>query len=200
MNSSIKIKSKILLTGLAFTLAGCMSGQNHPALDEAVHQATSAQSPIVEAYVEYAGPDEKWIGPSPVLLHVEAKDPAQAKFEVAGRAFKMPTPTQGGRLSTELTRDELLEFSVALEKQSGEFQGCLYPIRVRLIRASGAVIEKQGCRGQKGFSKLVSKRVNDWLNAAYYGVTPKTLLGGASKQPPPRTPASQSEETPKEEQ
>jgi hypothetical protein len=182
-----------ILLVFSIVFSGCMSGQNHPVLEEALNQATKGQAPLVEAFIEYGGPDEKWIGPTPFLLRVEAKGVAEAKIEVTNKAFKVPIPLKPVRLSTELTRDELLEFSLALENQV-HVEGCLYPIRIRLVRASGVVVEKQGCRGQKEFSKHVSKRVNDWMNAAYYGASPKLLaadpLKGTSKQPAPRSPSS----------
>lgn len=174
-------------------LAGCMSAQNHPALEEIEKQkgaaAASIPSPFVEGFVAYGSPELRWVGPQEFMVHLEAKDSQAVHLAFNHPAFEMgerapasqtegavATPDGGKNtkntkftLSAEVAREQLQALALAVEKEESEFQGCLYPIRVRLIRADNSVVEKQGCRGQKGWPKVVSKMVSDWLNFRFYG-------------------------------
>lgn len=73
-----------LVLGVSAFLGGCFTLQNSTTMDE-MQKATSGRSvsPIVEAFVQYSGPAEKWAGPSGFVFHVDAKDPgiAQVRFE-----------------------------------------------------------------------------------------------------------------------
>src|SRR4051812_14008571 len=70
---------------LALSGAGCLSMQSQTSLDATNAKPVASNQPYVEVYVEYAGPQQKWAGPSSFILHVMAKD--------AGPAQIVMTPT-----------------------------------------------------------------------------------------------------------
>jgi hypothetical protein len=50
----------------------------------------------------------------------------------------------------------------------------MFPVRVRLIRSDGTLIERQGCRGQAGWPRVASEVVNHFIEGAIFS----SLHGG----------------------
>lgn len=168
---SVGISSWLLVS------AGCMSTQNQSQLDKSSGQTVS-NSPFVEAYIEYASPQAKWVGPSSFILHVTAKDGDQATVQTVPQLFVMAapaanivherTPASGSAagasalktIPASFAREQIAQ--LAKKAQDGpdpEFKGCTSPLRLRLIRADGGLVEKVGCRGLAGWSKESSETV-----------------------------------------
>lgn len=147
---------------------GCVNMQNQPALEAL--QGSLGQA-YVEAYVQYAGPQEKWSGPSQLIVHVMAKEAGNAQISVTPASFQeAPEPekpsdttvqqrtlasTHG--VTSEQAREQLAHLATEMQGADDKFYGCLYPVRVRLVRVDGALLEKQGCRGQGGWTKAASE-------------------------------------------
>ena len=167
----------------AMGLSGCLSMQNQPSLDALQQSGGNSQSahPYVEAFVEYRGPQEKWAGPTTFMLHVIAKDAGIAKISVMpalfGTAPKLVPGEDGathartpasvdvksGGMAGETARTHMNMMAAALQGGEETYRGCLSPVKVRLIRTDGAVLEKQGCRGQMGWPKAASEAVNQFI-------------------------------------
>ena len=165
-----------LMSGL-FLTAGCMSTQNQSQLDKISGQTVS-NSPFVEAYIEYASPQSKWVGPSSFILHVTAKDGDQATVQTVPQLFVKAAPAANivhertpasehsvnesalKTIPAAFAREQIAD--LAKKAQDGpdpEFKGCTSPLRLRLIRADGGLVEKVGCRGLAGWSKESSETV-----------------------------------------
>lgn len=173
---------------LVLGASGCLSMQSQTSLDNA---ATSTQ-PYVEGYVEYPGPPAKWAGPTSFILHVVAKDAGPAQISVAPALFTPPgrDGTTMGRLpasikglSGEAAREQLGHLATSLQGASTNFRGCLSPVRVRLVRADGALLEKQGCRSQSGWGRAASDTVNQFITAALYGTGQGPRMPAAAAVP-----------------
>jgi hypothetical protein len=188
------------------TLDGIMGARND------LEAASVAQSkPIVEAYIDFPGPPEKWVGPAGLLLHVTAREGKSAKVVVtspgldghaplldAVRGLASENALPDGKnaeakiqkgISVEAARERLSFLARALTEGAQFFQGCLNPVRVRLIRQDGSIFERSGCRGQVGWSRSASEAVSDFLTAAIYGSGPSGAVAAL------RSPASASGET-----
>lgn len=158
-------------------MSACMGQQGHSTLDEVER---SVEGAWVEAFVEYGGPQEQWAGPAHFILHVNAKDasPKQlAQISMTPSAFqeadyssvilgagRMPASTAD--LHGPRVRERIAALAAELDKQPDAFQGCLNPVRVRIVSASGKLFEKQGCRGNRGWVKAASRFVADFMSAA----------------------------------
>lgn len=126
-------------------------------------------SPYVEAYLEFSGPDAKWAGPMSANLHVDAREampkvtfsPAlkpPAAAEVMDRTLaseklgekpsdKDVEKAEKSGPTAQQVRESLTELALEIEAQDREAEGCLYPVRARMIRADGSVLESSACRG-----------------------------------------------------
>jgi len=111
------------------------------------------QSPsfIVEGYLEFPGPNERWAGPQSVVIHLSTLDPQGLH----------PRKTQ---LTIEEVREDLSRLKGALEEPKEFEAGCLFPLRVRLIQADGILFEKQACRGQKGWPRIASEIASEVID------------------------------------
>ncbi|MBC7692825.1 MAG: hypothetical protein H7222_13775 [Methylotenera sp.] len=123
--------------------------------------------------------------------------------EVAAKASKtatkkeMPAVDETGEsvssyglsLSTEVLRERLhtLAELVADEDQNPEVKGCLSPLKVRLVRSDGSVLEKEGCRNALGWPGYVSQMVSALISARTDLPTP-----GAAAAAPAVVPATAS--------
>ncbi len=182
---------RLMMVGLAasFGAAGCLSMQSQTTLD-AIEGAMSNQ-PFVEAYVEYAGPQARWAGPTSFILHVMAKDAGAAQISVTPALFDEinKDPTMSGRAPAsqgyagDQAREQLAHLATALQGAEQTFRGCLSPVRVRLIRADGSILEKHGCRGQNGWSRVASETVNNFITAALFGVTNRVPASAPAAAP-----------------
>ncbi len=149
--------------GFSIFLSGCFGAGNDVVSNTL--QAEVGAKPIVEGYFEFPGPSEKWAGPQNYTVHVfadrDVMEQAQISVSPSFFALKKQNPrgltiaSQGP--SAEFAREELSRLNTALQSDVTEWQGCLLPIRVRLIRVDGVVIERQGCRGQPGWPRLASE-------------------------------------------
>lgn len=163
-------------------VAGCMSMQGDGNTLDLVEESMGNFKPILEAYIEYSGPQARWAGPASFILHVDAKDGQYPKIQVNPNLFLPETgdPEITGRvpaaerLTTEQARDRLNILAVLMQEQEQVFRGCLSPVRVRLIRQDGSIIERQGCRGQVGWSKEASEVVNYFISGGVYGLARRT--------------------------
>lgn len=176
------IRGLALAAGL-LVLSGCMAARQ--TLDEIDgSMGFAAEGTVIEAYIEYPGPAERWAGPQSLLVRVSAKDGSESgqvlitpelfsKLEVRSPkgVARMPAPMA---MDTEATRAQLAELAAALQ-QDGEdtaavqFRGCLYPVRVRLVRSDGAIMEKHGCRAHEGWTAEVSRLTSVFLADAMKG-------------------------------
>jgi hypothetical protein len=191
MTTSSRLRP-LSLAALPALLAGCLSMQSQSTLD-AINDSTK-NSPVVEAYVEYPGPGEKWAGPSSFVLHVVAKDAGLAQVSVAPALFeqlaggalaKARKPASGRTpgMDGETARRHLAQLASQLQGGDEKFRGCLYPLRIRLVRASGALTEKLGCRGHTGWPRTASEMVNTFITAAL-GLEDTPTRAPAKANPP----------------
>lgn len=169
---------------LGGALGACTSLSNQPAL-EALQSGSSpaVNAQYVEAFIEYRGPDSRWAGPTPFVFHIEAKSDREpeisvlpenfGKPEILSKARKLASDSGAGAGATALTqatvREKLGQLAQALQTEQPSFVGCLSPIRVRLTRLDGGVLEKQGCRSDEGWPKVASSLVYRWLTLHRYG-------------------------------
>lgn len=162
--------SKLLLTGAGIIAAAgvtaCMTGQNQTTLDAITGNSTQ---PYVEAFLEFRGPQERWAGPANWVMHVVAKDGEKPQI-VAPPAWMTETTSQARKPASQLltgeeARAKLTGLASVASDGGSSFHGCMYPIHVRLIRADGNVLDKQGCRDQSHWAKAASEAVDFFLAA-----------------------------------
>lgn len=172
MIHSKKLIRSAVLVSLGWAASGCLSMQSQSTIDN-IQQSATKSLPYVEAYVEYRGPAEKWAGPTTFLLHVVAKDAGVARISITPALFnsriKDDAPTTAGRglasrgMPGETARDHMARLASAVQGGDEPFRGCLSPVRVRLVRADGALVEKSGCRSETGWPRAASEAVNSFI-------------------------------------
>ncbi len=148
-----------LLAILAVT-QGCVGSNRHNTLGGMANEPA-----IVEAFIEYSGPGDRWAGPVSLLIHVSAKDGEKVAVQVSPSELikQVDSIDTNGRglasekVSTPVMRDRLAGLAETIEHSTETFRACLAPLRVRVIRADGAVKEWQGCRASTGWPKAVSE-------------------------------------------
>lgn len=182
MKTPIRFAAGAALLAAVGSLGGCLSMQNQPAIQALQgNMGAGGAKPFVEAYVEYRGPSEKWAGPTSFLLHVVAKDAGVAKISITPALFATPQKTKDADGTTvqrtlaakgmagETARTHMSNLANAIQGGEQPFRGCLSPVRVRLVRADGAIVEKQGCRGSVGWPKAASEAVNQFILTTLQG-------------------------------
>lgn len=168
------MKKLAVVSGL-LVLSACLGQHSRTALDEI--EAEVSDIPVVEAFVEYGGPQEKWAGPAPFILHIDAREGAPAQVAMTPNVFQevdfAPVIRGGGRmpastadLTAERVRERLGAFRDELANEATPFSGCMSPLRIRLVAGNGALVERQGCRDTHGWAKSASQLVADFMAAA----------------------------------
>ncbi len=173
----LMLKTVTLLSSLALCLStGC--SQLKPPHKPDSRSATSGPGgmndlAVVEAYLEYVGPPEKWAGPKPFTIHVDAsrEGPIQIKLTSAFEAPELRSWSSrtGGEfhvLGVTETRAQLTELARLSAEKGESFQACVNPVRVRLIRADQSVVERLGCRGQGDWAAHVSQLTSLFMEAS----------------------------------
>lgn len=168
---------RLLVMGCLF-LQGC---------SEAVREKEALEgSPqrIVDATIEFVGPSEKWVGPQSFMVHVSISNSQDLKISIFPSGFSPVrrvhhSQTQGNAhpaLTADDVREVIARLSTALDgTPPAPFVGCLSPIRLRLIRADGFRIERQGCRGVAGWPRQASEAASRLVETA---MTHPELLKG----------------------
>ncbi len=157
---------------LSTLIAGCLSTLNSGSdvgIFDGEEQDLQTQK-YVEAYLEFSGPADKWAASSSFLMHIQARDKGAAIIQVVPALFKQRLETQeparrlastkSPELKGEEARIRLNDLALALDSPEQPFEGCLSPVRVRLVRVDGSLIEKLGCRSDQGWPAAVSAAVN----------------------------------------
>jgi hypothetical protein len=169
------------IAGLLITATGCVGSQPQSAMD-----AMEAGMAFVEGYIEFGGPDARWAGPESIILHVDARDGVDAKLDLTPTIFKRGGKKGGAStarralasagnavaIPSEAVRGMLADLAATLDSPDRAFRGCLSPVRVRLIRSDGAVVERQGCRTQIAWTRTASRIFSDLLSLAVDGRLP----------------------------
>ena len=148
-----------LLAVLAIT-QGCVGNNRHNTLGGLANEPA-----IVEAFIEYSGPGDRWAGPVSVLIHVSAKEGEKVAVQVSPSELikQVESVDVNGRglasekVTTAVMRDRLAGLAETIEHSNENFRVCLTPVRVRMVRIDGAVKEWQGCRASTGWPKAVSE-------------------------------------------
>ncbi len=159
----------LILLGMGSLFQGCFTPTSDIITPD--HPTSEASSPLVEAYIEYPGPHEKWAGPFSFVIHVTIRGPGKPQIMISPEILKpqateKKTESVGSQgLSTEAVREELARLNAAMQEPERVFHGCLYPVRVSLIRADGVLIERQGCRGQLGWPRIASEISNHLIES-----------------------------------
>jgi len=198
-SSFIRIAIAIVILTLIIALSSC--ARINAGLLKMDELSPAQASTFVEAYLEYVGPPDRWAGPRTLTLHLLAHDAEQASAiltpnpvtpkSAAGGDTPSAAANSGasGHLPVAqlVARAELDELGRAVLEQAIPFAGCLYPIRVKLIRADGSLLEREGCRGNHGWPVAVSRTVSDMIRIARIeqGHLPPTHLaaGQPGRQP-----------------
>lgn len=139
------------------------------------------QEAFVEAQIEFQGAAERWVGPKSFVVYVDARgEKARLSFSpMKVEAVRAPAVEDPGfEVSASLTRTHLQELAQAILKQDPKdrarhsaLRGCLHPIKVRLVRANGAVVEESGCHAPFGWPKLASETAHQFLSLASAGAS-----------------------------
>ena len=188
------IMSGVVLQGCVGAGSGSLS-----TVVEALEGARNA-SPFVEAHVQYVGPDARWAGPALWTLHVSAKEGSAPAIDVTPRlpaveptdevTVQQRTPASalgmtqmqapadstasGQRVTSEEIRERLVLLASTLQAAEQENQACSTAVRVRMVRADGSVLERQGCRASAQWSQVVSEFSAELMGASRYpaGIRP----------------------------
>ncbi len=175
------------------TASGCVSGGpgGLGGVVDALEEMQGNASPVVEAYIQYPGPDARWAGPVLWSVHVSARDASSLRFEVAPalpRAQVLPelsnrvpasalgmTQSKDGAaaaaavvLGLEDVRDRLKHLAAAVSASEEEDSACQSVVKVRLTRADGSVVEKQGCRGSSVWTQVASELAAEFMAQSRY--------------------------------
>jgi hypothetical protein len=160
---SLKISGALLLASMGVIGSGCV-GAHQSTFDE-ISNALGGSKNFTEAFIDYPGPAEQWAGPARFTLHVTTKD-TQVSVVIPAQWHPVMTPGRRAVASTmtgDQAREKLSDLATAMAEDSSAYQGCMYPIRVRLIRSDGSVLDKEGCREQSKWSKTASETVDYFI-------------------------------------
>ncbi|OFZ22112.1 MAG: hypothetical protein A2X94_08785 [Bdellovibrionales bacterium GWB1_55_8] len=101
------------------------------------------------------------------------RKPASLLSEMAPAAVLAPTAEQAKPqgLPSDIARDRMRYLANAIESGLEEpFRGCRSPVRIRIVRADGDIVERTGCRSEKGWPRAASEAVEFFMNAQVYGL------------------------------
>src|SRR4051812_39397522 len=106
----------VLIAGLLLTLAASCVGMHGQSTLDAIQGSIAEAKPIVEAYIEYPGPQERWAGPATVAIHVIARDGAEPTIVVSPDLFQSEgaAPVRKNGLTTQVVRERLALVATAL--------------------------------------------------------------------------------------
>jgi hypothetical protein len=189
--------------------AGCVSGGGSTLSNvvDATEGMKGANSPIVEAYIQYLVPDSRWAGPVLWTIHVSARDTQTPVFEVIPALPKLKStgaPELSGRvpasglgmtqgksvpsatnqspvLSQEEVRDRFQHLGAALASSDDETSACISAVKVRLTRADGTVQEKQACRGSAVWTQVASELASEFMTQSRYPASGLTAPAPAAE-------------------
>jgi hypothetical protein len=172
------------IAGFALVLSGCFGSTDERSEDSANPLSDDPTLPFIEATIEYPGPHEKWAGPQNFSIKVVNWSAGGAKVTIhpplsknVSHKMKHAKQSEASGLSTEAARADFARLHTALQSDESGVHGCLSPIKVKLLRADGALVERQACRTQPGWPRVAHEIANHWIELAVF---PQK---GAQKEP-----------------
>ena len=155
---------------MSWAMSGCLGSGSDTENDPIFSDGKSL--PFTDAYIVYPGPNEKWVGPDTFTVHLSTIGPVDAHVTISSRILKSremgrhSIRSSSHNLSIEAAREEIARLFASLKEHETVFHGCLSPVRVKLIRSDGALVERQACRGQSGWPKVASEVVNHLIESS----------------------------------
>jgi hypothetical protein len=191
VSKSLAVMAGVMSLSSLTVFSGCTSLQDESGALSALAEFAGKKA-IVEGVIEYSGPSAQWAGPRTLTLHVTAREGEQTQIQAtpdlnwsvggessvvwledAGRkpagalAFGTAGATPAGKYPVDFAREQLTQLAKELEdaedSETGRFTQCLYPVRVRLTRTDGTLLEKNGCRGAGGWEQKASEYASQVL-------------------------------------
>jgi hypothetical protein len=112
-----------------------------------------------------------------VLIHLTAQDLNRAELKVQpdliGQIHEESEAVGVRRISStqprptgQVARERLNYLAESILNEKTTVMGCLYPVRARLVRADGSVVEKFGCRSLQGWPSIASRTVSEMFTIA----------------------------------
>lgn len=164
-------RNQVVWVLATLVLSGCFGSNSDTSEDHPL--AEDVTKPFIEATIEYPGPHEQWTGPQNFMVRVTTWKAGKAQIIIHPPMIHSEGnrishyPPQGTRgVSIETVREEFARLYLALRTQEQSFQGCLLPVRVKLVRVDGVIVERQACRGQGGWPKVASEITNHFIELA----------------------------------
>src|SRR6185295_670703 len=110
----------VLIAGLLLTLAASCVGMHGQSTLDAIQGSITENKPVVEAYIEYPGPQERWAAPSSLAIHITARDGSDPTIAISPNVFQtegavevVPVGKKSG-LTTQVVRERLGLVATAL--------------------------------------------------------------------------------------
>ncbi len=117
---------------------------------------------------------------------------AAAKYAQQTLGVQASAAYKAKPMSVEQAREKLAYLATEVQGEDVPTRGCLSPVRVRLVRADGSVLEKEGCRSLRGWPKTASELTAEFISAAVNGIQePAPIQKAPSELAEGRMPASE---------
>ncbi len=153
--------SVVVLMSLFIGMSGCFSSSKSGiALDGRENEESAP--PFVDLFIEYPGPSDKWAGPPSLTAHLATGPGQSGSVKVLHPSFESSDPHSS--VSVEQAREQVDRMNSVVNHDLKTVPVCTSPVRVRLVRADGALISKQGCRGQSGWPRVASDLTAQWIS------------------------------------
>jgi hypothetical protein len=136
--------------------------------------------------------------PAPTGVEVTNRAPASAlgltQMPAVAVAEVSPVASGTKTYSTEEIRERLAHLATTVQAGENETRACSTVVKVRLSRADGSVVEKQGCRGSVAWSQVVSEFSAEFIGASRFPAAVAAPVA-APVTAPVGAPAAQAEKT-----
>jgi len=95
----------------------------------------------------------------------EGRKPASIASTLHGPVAAKRFPVSTWQMNAGTLLEEFKDLALSGREPAAGFQGCTFPVKLRMVRTSGMVEELLGCRGAGGWTRRVSEAVERWMSA-----------------------------------
>lgn len=151
------------IAALMVPIAGCVSEDELIVESPSVPTASDGTPLFTNLYIEFPAPSARWAAGDGKTLQLTTREANRAELAIVRGDFDR-APASVQEVDADFAREQVKKlYEQLVQANDGpNARACPLPVRVRLIRGDGVLLERQDCRGGAEWVRAASRMIAEF--------------------------------------